>query len=316
MVEQLPDISVVVCTYSPHRSHDLLHAIASVRGQALKPREIIVVVDQSEELGQSLRAILPPDVILVLNAGPRGLSSARNTGVRAARGEIVAFLDDDAWAEPDWLGQLTAVFRQPNVLGVGGQILPNWPELRRPSWFPRELDWVVGCSYAGLPLSSDQRVRNVIGCNMAFRRSVFDGAGYFRITMGRVGKTTGQAEDTDFCLRVLDAFPNAIILYEPRAVVHHRVTPERATMRFLLTRSYNEGYWKGRMQRLQAKRPGGVLSSERLYLRHLLTRFVPDRLSRIHEAHSLAKLGTVLLTVTAVGVGYLAAGLVRGGSHQ
>lgn len=316
MVKRLSEASVIICTYSPDRRPELLRAIDSVRGQVLEPREIVVVVDHNEELARSLCAVLPPDVILAANAGPWGLSGARNTGVRTARGEIVAFLDDDAWTERDWLVHLSEAFRDPDVMGVGGRIIPAWPDARRPLWFPEELDWVVGCTYAGLPLASDQRVRNVIGCNMAFRRSVFEGVGYFRSALGRVGKTTGQAEETDLCLRVLRGFPGAIIRYEPRAVVHHRVTIDRATPRFLLTRSYNEGYWKRQMRGLQTGTPDGVLSSESLYLRHLLTRFIPNRLSRIYHVRSLAQLATTLLSVMAVGVGYLAAGLARAVSDE
>ncbi len=310
------EASVVICTYSQDRKPSLLRAVASARNQLLRPREIIVVVDQNQDLASTLPAMLPSDVSLVFNRGPSGLSGARNTGVQQSQGEVVAFLDDDAWAEPDWLASLTAGFHQPEVFGVGGRVVPIWPEAGRPSWFPEELDWVVGCSYAGLPVSTDQRVRNVIGCNMAFRKSVFDGVGYFRNSLGRVGKTTGQAEETDLCLRIARSIPWAIIRYEPRATVYHDVAINRTTLQFLLVRSYNEGYWKGHLRRLQDGAANGVLSSESHYLRHLLVDFFPTRLSHMNRVQNLAQLAATSLSVTAVGVGYLAATLLPGGSNR
>ncbi len=310
MKDQLPEISVILCTYSPDRRRELRRALDSVRDQITPVREVVVVADGDEALARSLPAIMPPDVTLVANKEPRGLSGARNTGVRAARGEIIAFLDDDAWAEPEWSASLARAFHDPRVMAVSGRIIPAWPAARRPRWFPEELDWIVGCSYAGLPLLSEGRVRNVIGCNMAFRRSVFDRVGYFQGALGRVG-AIGQAEETDLSLRVLRGVPGAVIRYEPAAVVHHRVTVDRATPRFLLTRSYHEGYCKGRVRRLH-----GPLSSESQYLRHVVTRFVPDRLSRIFDAHSLAQLAAMFLSVAAVGVGYLAGELRPGGSAR
>lgn len=314
-MNHLPETSVIICTYSPDRSGDLRRAIDSVRGQVAKVREVVVVVDGNEELARRLLAVIPPEVTLVANRGLRGLSGARNTGVRSARGEVIAFLDDDAWAEPEWSASLARAFRDPNVVAVSGRIIPAWPAAQRPLWFPEELDWIVGCSYAGLPLLPEARVRNVIGCNMAFRRSVFDRVGYFRSALGRVG-AIGQAEETELCLRIRHGLAGAVIRYEPSAVVHHRVTVDRTTPQFLLRRSYHEGYCKGRVRRLQARCPDGVLTSESMYLRHLVTRFVPDRLSRIFHAGSLAQLAATFLSAAAVGVGYLAAELVSPGSDQ
>jgi GT2 family glycosyltransferase len=315
MVHSLPKISVIICTYSPNRSRDLLRAIDSVHGQTWKAREVLVVVDGKEELAHSLSAVVSPGVTLITNREPLGLSGARNTGVRAAQGEIVAFLDDDAWAEREWLECLALAFADANVVAVGGRIIPVWPEKRRPFWFPEEIDWVVGCSYAGLPLLPDGRVRNVIGCNMAFRRSVFERVGFFRSTLGRKG-AVGQAEETDLCLRILDGVTGAVIRYEPAAVVYHRVTAERATVRFLLARSYHEGYCKALVRRLHADVLGGPLSSESRYLRHLVARFALDRVTSIFYARNFAQLVAAFLSVAAVGFGYLAGELVAARSGQ
>src|SRR5258708_23321976 len=121
MLCAVPDISVVICAYTMARWSDLLAAVQSVRRQSTPPREIIVVVDHNAELLQRVRRHLP-SVIAVENSEPHGLSGARNSGIRVAKGEIIAFIDEDALAEPDWLERLLAGYSNPQVVGVGGAI--------------------------------------------------------------------------------------------------------------------------------------------------------------------------------------------------
>ena len=112
-------------------------------------------------------------------------SPARNTGVALATGAVVAFIDDDAVADTDWLKYLGAAYAHDGVLGVGGAIEPAWQH-GRPAWFPAEFDWVVGCTYRGVPEFAGP-VRNLIGANMSLRREVFDVVGGFNEGVGRVG---------------------------------------------------------------------------------------------------------------------------------
>ena len=101
-----PDtVSVVICCYSGERLGDLLDAVDSVQGQTRPATEIAVVVDHNPALLEHLTAERP-ELLIVPNTEPVGLSGARNSGIAATTGEIVAFLDDDAVAEPDWLEHL------------------------------------------------------------------------------------------------------------------------------------------------------------------------------------------------------------------
>ena len=144
--------------------------MASVRAQSLPSQEIIVVVDHNPALQAGLAEALP-DVTVVANREARGLSGGKNTGVAVAQGDIVAFLDDDAVADQDWLKYFADSYADPAVIGVGGRTLPNW-QAPRPSWFPDEFAWVVGAAYRGMP-ETRAPVRNLLGGNASFRRSAF-----------------------------------------------------------------------------------------------------------------------------------------------
>ena len=122
--EGLPAVSVVICSYTEDRWDMLMAAVESVRTQTVPPQQTIVVVDYNMDLYKRLISTVP-DVVILENNGPKGLSGARNTGAAAATAEIVAFLDDDAEAEPDWLERLTALYDDHDVLAVGGRVVPH-----------------------------------------------------------------------------------------------------------------------------------------------------------------------------------------------
>ncbi|MGQ4513912.1 glycosyltransferase [Streptomyces sp. DW26H14] len=262
--------SVVVCVYTEERWADILAAVDSVRGQSPAPLETLVVVDHNEALRTRLSAAFAAvdEVRVLANAGPRGLSAGRNTGVAAARGEIVAFLDDDAVARPGWLRHFDEAYDDDRVLAVGGRTLPAWASGRRPAWFPEEFDWIVGCTYRGLP-DGRVRVRNVLGGNASFRRSAFDAAGGFATGIGRDGdRRPLGCEETELCIRVARAVPGAVILVDDRSVIHHKVPPARERFSYFRARAYAEGLSKALVARSVGAAKG--LESERRYTTRVL----------------------------------------------
>src|SRR4051794_6211045 len=183
--------TVVVRTFDPRRWDDLRAAVDSVVGQTLRPRQIVVVVDHHPQLLERARRALSEATVIENGEAP-GASGGMNSGIAAAQGEVVAFLDDDAVAEPDWLAQLVRPYDDRRVLGVGGRILPAWVR-QRPNWFPEEFAWVVGCTFPG-GFDAAGSVRSLIGANMSFRRSVFDQMPWFRAGVGAVGNTLRKCE--------------------------------------------------------------------------------------------------------------------------
>lgn len=274
-----------------------------MRSQSHDAQEIVVVVDHNDELLEWARERWP-DLVAVPNEEARGLSGARNTGVARATGDVIAFLDDDAVAEPEWIERMAAAYGRDEVLAVGGAVEPHWAA-SPPGWFPEEFGWVVGCSYRGLP-DRPERVRNVIGANMSFRRDVFDRVGGFRNGIGRLGAAPFGCEETELCIRATRDRPGAEVLYDPRVRVAHRVTGSRARFRYFLARCYAEGRSKALVASLVGH--ADALASERAYVTHVLPggvlRGFGDAVIR-RDPDGLRRSGAILLGLAATGAGYL-----------
>jgi glucosyl-dolichyl phosphate glucuronosyltransferase len=298
------DVSVVICAYTEDRLDQVRAAIESVRAQSLPSRDIIVVVDHCPALYRRLTASFE-GVTVVENREAKGLSGARNTGVAVAEGEIVAFLDDDAAAHPDWLKFLCEPYEDSAIIGVGGLTVPDW-QTARPAWMPAEFYWVVGSSYVGLPQSGEP-VRNLLGANMSFRREAFTLVDGFQTGIGRTsGKRPLGCEETEFCIRLAQHSPESVLVMENRALVSHFVPGSRCTLSYFLRRCYAEGLSKAQVTARLGS--GDGLSSERSYVTRTLPLGVLRGMAELLRGRpsGFARAAAIIagLAVTSFGYGF------------
>lgn len=305
MLYQTQDtVSVVICAYTEARWNALLAAVQSAIMQTHPAQEIILVIDHNPALFERVQPVFAGlGLTIIENKFGRGIAGARNSGILAASGTVVAFLDDDAVAYPDWVANMLESYRNPQVLGVGGAIEPLW-ETARPNWFPTEFYWVVGCSYRGMPLEA-QPVRNLIGANMSFRRDVFEQVGYFEESLGHVGKKSLGCEETELSIRVRQRWPEKILLYNPYVRVQHNVSSQRTRWNYLRTRCYNEGLSKAIVSRSVGAKDS--LSSEWQYTLKVLPGGVVRGLgdSFKGDRSGLGRAGTITAGLAFTTFGYL-----------
>jgi glycosyltransferase involved in cell wall biosynthesis len=298
------DISVIISAYTEERWDELIAAIQSVREQTLPPREIILVVDHNPALLERARKQLE-DVIVVENSEAQGLRGARNSGIAASRGEIIAFLDDDAVAIADWLKLLCEGYNDPHVLGTGGAVTPAWVNAK-PTWLPEEFYWVVGCSYKGMP-GTAAHIRNPIGANMSFRRRLFETVGDFHSEIELPGKRhAGGCEETELCIRAQQEWPQDFFLYQPEANVFHHVPASRTHWRYLCSRCYIEGLAKATVSHYVGSKD--ALSSERGYtLRTLPQGIIRDLLDvlLLRDVSGATRAGAIVVGLACTTAGYM-----------
>ncbi len=227
-----PRVSVVVCAYNEERT--LEACLESLRRLRYPDYEVLVVDDGSTDATRAIAERFPE--FGLVSQENRGLSAARNVGIRVTRGEIVAFTDADCEVDPDWLGFLVARLLEDDFAGVGG---PNLP--------PPEDGWVaeVVARSPGGPthvLLSDVEAEHIPGCNMAFwrhRLAEIDGFDpRFRVA----------GDDVDVCWRLQDAGHR--LGFAPAALVWHR---RRHTVAAYLRQQ--QGYGRAEAK-LSLKHPG------------------------------------------------------------
>ncbi len=297
--------SVIICCYTLERLQDIREAVLSTLAQSVPPHQVIVAVDHNTALFQMLPQDLPAGVEVVLNDGARGVSETRNVGMRASSGDVVVYLDDDAVAQEGWLENLVQPFSDPTVAAVGGSAIPQWLVGKRPRWFPEELDWVVGCTFKGMPTNGNF-VRNPIGCSMAFRKDILEQVGAWDIGLGGDGQSNKDGEETELSLRIANLIPGARIYYARNSIAFHKVPAWRTNLSWTVKRSFSMGASKAKVSGAGASQ--GVkdpLSRESAYLSYLCSVALPNRLRRFYSLSALLQTATMLLSIAVLGVGYL-----------
>jgi len=279
-------VSVVLTTYAADRLKDVEDALDSLQAQTYPNLEIIFVGENARSVCDHVVAYASErhmtNLKAVFNDGKPGLSAARNLGIRQAQGEIIAFLDDDAMAFPDWAQEMASSLAESDgPIAVTGPAFPAWED-ESMDWFPEEFFWIISCHTPALEREPAHGVRNVWGVNMGFRREAFDRGCFDERLGGNMGAADGSklgllGEDTLFSIRVRQETGRPLI-YNPRLRVQHKVYAYRLNSRFVQRRAFWEGYTKAWLKRRQARdgsAAGDVLATEYRLLRRIMLGFFP-----------------------------------------
>ncbi len=235
------DISVVLATYNRASSLETtLQSLSALTVPVGLSWEVVVVDNNSTDRTLQViehfahKASFP---VRYLWEDTQGRSAALNCGIAAAKGDIIAFTDDDVVLHADWLFNIKATFDRFDCAAVAGRVIPSWTH-PKPDWLEMGGQFAV----VNFDLGTDLKEINVppLGANSAFRKEVFDKYGVFRLDLGvRGNKHTITCDDTEFGSRLIEAREK--IVYDPRAIIYHPVDPRRTTKKYFISWYYYNG---------------------------------------------------------------------------
>jgi len=222
-------ISIIICSYN--RDFYILDALESLKKQneSKENFEIIVVnnnsTDKTEEKCKKFERENPDLNFVYKVERKQGLSFARNTGIEISNTPLVAFIDDDAIAEEDYVTNLIKNFAEyPKYEAIGGKVIPIYPENKEPEWMSNYIQRLVSKVDDG-EIKGEFKNKYPVGCNMAFRKEVFNEIGGFNTDL------TLRSDDKYIFYKFKKAKKKT--LYVPELIVHHNIEDFRLTPKFI-----------------------------------------------------------------------------------
>ncbi len=299
-------LSIVVSAFSMERYEDLVEIFNKLNDQICLNFELIIIIDENFNLYDKLKLNFKnynfENLFLIFNKNNYGLSYSRNLGIQKASGNAIAFLDDDAVPVPEWTQEIVKTFNDGKVMAATGDVIPLWEDPSM-AWFPKELNWLISCSYIMTP-SIYTEIDRGFGVNMVFRKDVFDEIGVFNTNLGiSKGRWIG-GEDTDMFLRVQDM--KGLIIFNPNITVYHKIAKKRIYLINICKRAYNGGI---SVAALKSTRPYRMnKSTEYKYFFKLLYDFYPNSIIQALKKPSIEvikKIVYVSFVILFHQIGYL-----------
>lgn len=287
MAETGPLLSVVITSYTAARLNDVCALLDSLKAQSYSNLETIFVAEGSRRLYDQVRSYgertSVRNFLALFNDGDPGASTARNLGVQHAKGHILAFLDDDAVAAPDWAEELTRTYLEDDsVVGVAGCAEPLWEDSRM-GWFPVELYWIFGCTtWMGWKATTETGHAPTV--NASYKREALEMAGLFCTVLGLQRRKWSEVltkwrevggEDGELSMRVRRVTGKRII-YNPKVRVSHKVPKSKLALEAIAQRSWVVGRERRMFRKLFSSEERKVLYGEFSLLRRILTSLLPD----------------------------------------
>ena len=260
-------ISVIVCTYN--RAHYLSDTLTHLLRQDLSYNKFEVIVinnnstDDTENICTQFTQNNPSFPFVYLVETAQGLSYARNLGIKEAQGDVVTFIDDDAFAQPDFVKNIEVHFTtHPQTIAIGGKIIPKYEE-ETPPWMSKHLLPLVAALDMGEEVKHFPIGKFPIGANMSFRKEVFTTFGEFNINLGRKSNILEGSEEKDLFFRLMKSDSN--IIYLPQAIVHHIIPAKRVSFSYIK----DQAIGIGKSESIRTLQQG-----KSIYLKFLLGEFI------------------------------------------
>lgn len=235
--------SIIICTYNrAGRLAAVLESLSRLVVPVGFDWEVLIVdnnsADSTKTVCESFVSQDPGRFRYVFESR-QGKSFALNTGVREARGQVIAFTDDDVTVHPDWLMHLMHTMERFSCAGVGGRVVPVWT-VPKPDWLETEGPHKLMNAVVSFDLGTEPCpiTTAALGANFAFQKEVFLKHGLFRTDLGLTADSRIGGEDTEFCRRLIKS--DEKLYYAPTAIVYHPVEKCRTE------KSYFEAWYLSR----------------------------------------------------------------------
>ena len=227
-------VSVIVCTYN--REQYLPNTLEHLKNQSAPSSsyEIVIInnksTDNTDKICQDFIQENPDINISYHIEQNQGHTYARNRGIKEATGDMLAFIDDDAFVNQDYTKNIEAFFSKfPDVAAIGGKITPKY-ESEEPKWMSKHLLPLVAALDMGNNIVEFKKRKFPIGANMAYRSTVFEKYGLFDVTLGRRGDGLEGGDEKDLIFRIKT---NEKVYYVPTVSVDHIIPDKRLTMEYI-----------------------------------------------------------------------------------
>lgn len=227
-----PQLSIVVCTHN--RSELLKKCLESLVNQTYSSIEIIVVDNNSTDNTKEVVAQFPK--VKYYHESRIGLSYARNTGYENAIGSYIAYIDDDAYASPNWCELIQKNIDMYQFDVCGGKILPYY-EHKRPFWFDDRLE-IRNYGKKGF-VPKDKIRYGFPGSNIILKKVHIQAFGGFNPELGMKGNKIGLGEETSLCLKIAERYSK--FYHDPDLIVYHFTPRKNTTLWYRIVRNYAAG---------------------------------------------------------------------------
>jgi len=292
-------ITVAFSTFRETYFEWVVELLKSLEKQTIQNFDVIVVVNRNEQYFKKLLDFtkngtrMNYEINVVFNRFDKGIAHSRNIALKNAKTPYIAYTDDDVIPHSRWLEELVWALELDEKAGAAaGPVLCRWEPGRRNHhvWFPKELYWIVGCT--PWTIKEVTEIRNGFASNLALKRQTALEIGGFSEDFGYNPENPMAGEEPELGIKLTKI--GHVTLWNPNAIVFHRISEERLKTRNILVRSFIEGKSKACLGHIYGS---DVIKLETKYLQQIIKRFFTARFLRSKAL--------LLLTTIAVLIGYL-----------